>query len=135
MKTVCGHVDMHRLITTRIKIQKPGYVRVSVNTTIKTKPGAKAEVVIARVRQALDFFLSPMTGGPQGTGWPFGRSVYRSELYQVIEAVDGVDCVSRLSISGTAGDLDIGDFDLVYPGPHSIEITEAEAACRETSYE
>ncbi len=135
MKTVCEHIDMHRLITTYMKVDKPNYVRVSINATIKVKSEANAEVVRGRVENAIDGFLSPLKGGPEGNGWPFGRSVYRSEVYQVIEGVEGVDCVSRLSISGAMGDLDIGDLDLVYPGRHNIEIVEPETVCRETGYE
>ena len=135
MRTVCEHIDMHRLITTNIKVDKPNYVRVSVNATIKVKSGANAEVVRGRVENAIDGFLSPLKGGPEGDGWPFGRSVYRSEVYEVIEEVEGVDCVSKLSISGAMGDLDIGDLDLVYPSRHNIEIIEPETVCRETGYE
>ena len=135
MRTVCEHIDMHRLITTNIKVDKPEYVRVSVNASIKIKPGANSTAVSGRVEKAIDGFLSPLKGGPEGNGWPFGRSVYRSEVYEVIERVEGVDCVSRLSISGAMGDLDIDDLDLVYPGRHSIEIVEPETVCRETGYE
>lgn len=135
MRTVCEHIDMHRLITTNIKMDKPEYVRVSINAAIKIKPGANSNVVSGRVEKAIDGFLSPLKGGPEGDGWPFGRSVYRSEVYEVIDKVEGVDCVSRLSLSGAMGDLDIGDLDLVYPGRHNIEIIEPETVCRETGYE
>jgi predicted phage baseplate assembly protein len=135
MKTVCEHIDRHRLITTYIEIDKPEYVRVSVNTSVKIIEGANPDIVRGRIEKTIDGFLSPLKGGPDGDGWPFGRSVYRSEVYAVIDEVEGVDCVSKLSISGAAGDLDIDDLDLVYPGRHNIEIVEPGTVCEETGYE
>ena len=135
MRTVCEHLDMHRLITTYIKVEKPNYVRVSVNAAIKIKPDYKPTAVRERVEKALDNFLSPLKGGPYAKGWPFGRSVYRSEVYEVIEGVVGVDCVLRLSLAGAEGDLDISALSLVYPGRHDIEIIEPETVCREIGYE
>jgi hypothetical protein len=135
IRTVCEHLDMHRLITTYLRVGKPDYVQVSVNTAIKTKPDYKPLAVTERVEKALDKFLSPLEGGPDATGWTFGRSVYRSEVYEVIEDVEGVDCVSKLSLDGAVGDLDIGDLSLVYPGTHTIEILEPGIACGGRGYE
>ena len=135
MRTVCEHIDMHRLITTDIEIDKPEYVRVSINASVKIIEGANSNTVKGRVEKVIDEFLSPLKGGPDGDGWPFGRSVYRSEVYAVIDEVEGVDCVSKLSISGAVGDLDIDDLDLVYPGRHNIEIIEPDIVCKETGYE
>jgi predicted phage baseplate assembly protein len=131
IRTVCEHMDMHRLITTFIKIEKPDYVRVSVNTTLKIEPGYKPEAVKGRVEEALNKFLSPLTGGSDNQGWPFGRSVYRSEVYEVLEGVEGVDCVLKLFIAGADKDFDIGDLSLVYPGTHTVEIIEPETVCKE----
>lgn len=135
MRTVCEHLDVHRLITTYIKVEKPNYVRVSVNAAVKSEPGSKPTAVKERVEKALDRFLSPLEGGPDAKGWPFGRSVYRSEVYEAIDGVEGVDCVLRLSLAGAVGDLDIGDLSLVYPGRHDIETIEPEIVCRERGYE
>ena len=49
-------------------------------------------------------FLDPLTGGPAGQGWPFGRDVYRSEILHTIDAVPGVDHVITLALSAQAGD-------------------------------
>jgi len=60
-------------------------------------------------------------------GWPFGRSVYRAEVLQVIRSVAGVDHVESLELSGdgaapTCGNLCVGPLQLVAPGTHSITI-------------
>jgi hypothetical protein len=43
-------------------------------------------------------FLHPLTGGPDGTGWEFGRDVYASEVCQFLERVPGVDYVKSLRL-------------------------------------
>jgi hypothetical protein len=73
----------------------------------------------------LNAFLDPLTGGPDGLGWPFGRDVYRSEILQVIGAVPGVDHVIRLTLKTDQGEpqcdnLCVGPMGLVTAGPHII---------------
>ncbi len=34
----------------------------------------------------------------QGKGWPFGRSIYLSELYKLLDDLQGVDYVENLQI-------------------------------------
>jgi hypothetical protein len=60
------------------------------------------EIVLRdRIRAALEAFLDPWTGGPDGDGWPFGRDVYVSELYQLLEATPGIDYVPDITLSST----------------------------------
>jgi hypothetical protein len=50
------------------------------------------------VEQALAGFLHPLTGGPEGVGWPFGRDVYLSDVAAALERTPGVDYVVELSL-------------------------------------
>jgi hypothetical protein len=56
------------------------------------------DVVYQAISAKVTEFFDPLTGGPgpDAQGWPFGRDVYASELYQLIEDVEGVDHVERL---------------------------------------
>jgi hypothetical protein len=79
------------------------------------------------VRDALDRFFHPLAGGPEGTGWPFGRDVYRSEVLQVIDEVPGVANVLALELVGdpcdpTCGNLCLGPTGLVAAGPHEVDV-------------
>ena len=47
----------------------------------------------ADISKALSKFFDPLHGGPEGTGWPLGRPVYASEVYEVVEGVAAVDHV------------------------------------------
>jgi hypothetical protein len=70
------------------------------------------------VEAAIRDFLSPLSGGVDGTGWEFGRSVLRSELYQRIEGLPGVDHTRLLVMNGDeqTGELPLAPID---PGQRS----------------
>ncbi|MEK7992649.1 MAG: hypothetical protein AAB403_02485 [Planctomycetota bacterium] len=87
------------LITTRLEVVGPEYQDVEINVTVIRDLGSRLpieEVRSGTTRKIRDF-LDPLVGGPEGTGWEFGRPLFLSELYKVIEEVPGVDHVDRLS--------------------------------------
>ncbi len=136
--TVYRHLERHRLLTDVIEVYGPKYVGIGVQMYVKVKPGYSQEGRIVEIERALKDFLHPLKGGKDGRGWPFGRTVYRSEIYEVIEKVDGVDCVSSVSleIAGDAGRMDsegnieIDEDALVYSSRHQIMIVERDKGCR-----
>ncbi|MGD9528297.1 baseplate J/gp47 family protein [Pseudonocardia sp.] len=77
----------------------PEWVRVSVAATVVPSTPGQADEVAGRVRAALDRYLHHGTGGPAGTGWAFGATPHRSEVFAVVEAVPGVDHVPVLRIA------------------------------------
>jgi hypothetical protein len=89
-------------ITTRLRVLRPSFTQLILDVTIVRRAGSNQnkDALNANADAALRRFLSPLTGGDDGTGWEFGRSVFRSELYQVIESLCGVDHTSRLLING-----------------------------------
>jgi hypothetical protein len=96
---VCEKLDAARLITTRIEIAAPDYVNVSADLTVTIKKGFAPTLLKTRVDQALNRFLSPLKREPGDNSWPFGRPVYRSDVYKLVEGTEGVDCVPSLALS------------------------------------
>ena len=41
-------------------------------------------------------YLNPLTGGPNGTGWPFDADLNSANVFQLLEAVDGVERVEEV---------------------------------------
>jgi hypothetical protein len=77
--------------------------------------------------QALNVFLDPRHGGPDGLGWPFGREVSRSEILGVIRNVPGVEYVSSLTLTADSGASQCGNLTLcrtalATPGNHQITV-------------
>ena len=131
LKTVYEHLDKHRLLTTELYVLRPDYEEISVIATVRIHPRFVGSSIEEDVIKKLNDFLHPIKGGREGVGWPFGRSVYRSEIYEVIDRVEGVDHIEYVSLAkngtGSSDDIDITipPHSLVYSGTHRIEVKEA----------
>jgi len=77
----------------------PTYSWVSVAVQVVPASGSPADGVAAQCRQRIAEFLHPLTGGPDGRGWAPGRRPHRSDIYGLLDTVDGVDFVRGLSLS------------------------------------
>jgi hypothetical protein len=62
--------------------------------------GIKPEDVKKNAQEALKYYFHPLRSGKywQGKGYPFGRNIYISELYQLLDNLSGVDYVKKLII-------------------------------------
>jgi predicted phage baseplate assembly protein len=90
-------LDPARPVTTELHVVAPTYVPVTVTATLHT--AAPDPVLPAAAQAALDAFFDPLTGGPDGTGWPFGRGILKTDLLDILAGLDGVLYVDGLGIS------------------------------------
>lgn len=82
----------------RISVIPPNYLLVGVSATVAAMQISQSGDVKTGVVNALNQFFHPLYGGPDGRGWPFGRSVYLSDVAKVIEGVAGVDYARLLEL-------------------------------------
>jgi len=126
-RAVAAYLNPRRIIGTRVEVTGPGYVGVAASGTVRALPGVSKPGVQQRIVDALNRFLDPLLGGPDGGGWPFGRAVYRAEILQAIDEVPGVDHVLSLAlvVAGVAecGNICVPPTSLVSAGQHRIEVT------------
>jgi predicted phage baseplate assembly protein len=127
LEAVKCYLSRRRTVCTRLEVVGPTYVAVRVKARARTRPHTNKAQARERIRQALDTFLDPRSGGPAQLGWPFGRDVYRSEILQIIDGVPGVDHVLELTLSATTGEPSCGNVSLcptwlATPGQHQIEV-------------
>ncbi|MCL6590413.1 MAG: putative baseplate assembly protein [Firmicutes bacterium] len=87
--------------TPKIRLIGPGYIRVGVRATVKFSSISNAKIIEGRVTENLRKFFHPLRGGPENAGWDFGRNVYQSEVYEVIENTAGVDYVTDLVLQAS----------------------------------
>jgi hypothetical protein len=103
----------------------PKYVRINVTVEVAlTSLDGASEIKLA-IAQALSNYLHPLTGGPDGTGWAFGRYPHESNLYALIEGIADVDHVTSLTFSPTEESDEVrkaGKYFLVYSGTHTINL-------------
>ena len=129
------HLQRHRLLTDRIEVERPTYVGVGVDVSVELQEGYDEDRRIDAVERAIDDFLDPLDGF-DGDGWPFGRPVYDSELYEVVGDVEGVDCVHDVSTTGSGsfevddGSILVGEEALVYPLEHEVHVQGGPDPCR-----
>lgn len=95
INVVKSYLDERRLLTTRVNVVGPSYLNVAVHVTLFLKPDAVQENVRTSAEKALRDFFSPLAGGPDKRGWPFGRYVYVSEVYALLDRLPGVDYVTK----------------------------------------
>jgi hypothetical protein len=126
-RAVAAYLHHRRVIGTRVEIVGPDYREVSVRARVKSFDGVNKLALQQWITAALDDFFNPLTGGPDGGGWPFGRDVYRSEVLQVIDEVAGVDHVVAMELIADGCDPQCGNIclaptQLVAAGEHEIEV-------------
>ena len=54
------------------------------------------DAIRTEIMRSLWKFFHPLIGGVDGSGWPFGREVYVSEVYQIVDSLPGVDFVTKM---------------------------------------
>jgi hypothetical protein len=92
---ICAYLEPRRLLATKVHVVKANYIIISVQVTLHLLPDALAGDVKKRVSDALTTWFDPIVGGRDGVGWPFGRTVYVSEIYQLLDGIAGVDFATR----------------------------------------
>jgi len=104
------HLEPYRLLTTTVHVREPRYLGVKVSAEIVATDYSDPEVVRANVKNGLRAYISPLDLaapdevrdellGPQWEGWPFGRALFISELYALIQRVPGVKHVLEVRLA------------------------------------
>ncbi len=117
-----------------LEIIGPKYLNVGVRASVEARVAADSGTVKDNVLSELRAFLHPLSGGPQGQGWPFGRDVFLSDVVSALKQVDGIDFVSSFEL--IVGGIPAGDRVTVPPdrivavGVLKIEmLNDVEATC------
>lgn len=113
LKAVGSYLEPKRLLTNRLHIVEPRYLTIQVQIMLVLKPGSKAgkvediedlkkqdsknDSVLYQVVKALEDFFSPLLKDGSGwKGWAFGRSIYVSEIYELLDRQSSVDYVTPI---------------------------------------
>ena len=77
-------------------VDGPTYIDISVSVDVFVTSIDLISVVEREVKTKLDEFFHPLTGGPEGKGWDFGRDVNVSDIYAHLGEIDGLDHIENL---------------------------------------
>jgi len=103
---VHADLDARRLLTVRVHVAPVPFVPIRLRFRLFVMPGFSPEEARGDATGALQEFLDPLTGGHDRKGWPFGRSIFVSELYKVLAKLHAVDYVSPQLAVGTTVRVD-----------------------------
>jgi len=129
---ITGYLDERRPVGTRLALGPPYYQGITAAVKLHAFRNADPDHVHAAAMQALYAYLDPITGGPMGTGWPFGRPVQSGELFAVLQRVPGVAVVDEVRlypadpITGKRGDvaerIDLDQASLAFPYDNRVTV-------------
>ncbi len=107
MRAVSEYLEARRILTTTVEITTPFYQGLTVVARVRGTAGADPELIRDRLLDALYTYINPITGGPEGTGWPFGRELNVGEVFALLAGIEGVLGVEEVRLF--LADLRTGD--------------------------
>lgn len=90
------------LLTTRLHVVSPSYLMISVNVVVYAFANQNEKNMEGQIKNDFTAYFHPLTGGSGKQGWPFGQAIYVSDLYAVLDGIEGVDYITS---NGTAPEL------------------------------
>jgi hypothetical protein len=96
LDAVCNYLEPRRLVTTEVYVRGPQYVGLYVSIGVDVVAGQDIATVTQAVRTAVRKYLSPLCGGPSGTGWPLTKTVDPTGLMVQALLVSGVSDVEEV---------------------------------------
>jgi predicted phage baseplate assembly protein len=135
LQKVTDRLEECRVIGTRVLVEPPVYRGITVVARLRARPRINPTRLQESALAALYAYFHPITGGPDGTGWPFGRPVNVGEVYSVLQALPGTELVedARLfgadPVTGQRGQqtqrLDVEPHALVFSYEHQVLVEGA----------
>jgi predicted phage baseplate assembly protein len=117
------YLNDRRTIGTPIRVTGPDYVEISLSMDVALKASwlTRMQFVRQRIEDALRRFIHPIVGGPNSLirnvtprelrtdgddepGWPLGRALHISEIYYLVEQVEGVDYAQNVRLRRAQAD-------------------------------
>lgn len=97
---IARRLDECRVIGTRVLVEPPRYNGLTIVARIKAQSKVSPARLQEAVLDALYSYFHPISGGTDGTGWPFGRPVNIGEVYAVVQGVKGTELIQDLRLFG-----------------------------------
>jgi predicted phage baseplate assembly protein len=97
-------LDSRRPLGIALEVRGLQLYWVSVQAVVNVHKAAEQlfrDDVLQRAEAALYRYLNPYIGGPDGTGWPFGRDLHVSEILSLLQQLMGVEYVSEVKLTVT----------------------------------
>ncbi len=132
-RSVFSSLKTKKMLGTQFAIADPIFVPISVTVTVAAMPGFKNSDVQSRVLAVINQYLDYTQKDSSGVFiQSFGKDVFLSTLYRLVDSVDGVNnssitLLKRTSLQGTiVGDVDLSDLDVRQAGTINVTVTQGQ---------
>jgi hypothetical protein len=98
LRYIKRYLDERRLVGTILNVEKPRYQDLSLKVVLLRRTIGTSDRLRKDIEHALRRFLHPLVGGRDKVGWPFGRSVLKTDMIHLVEEVPGVEGVDSLEM-------------------------------------
>lgn len=142
-RKISDFLDHRRVVGVRVSVEPPLYHGITIEATLRIEARADSERVREAALEALYRYFHPISGGPEETGWPFGRPVHSGEVFWVLQKLSGVSFVEEARlypanpITGQRGDpverLELEPNALVFSHEHVVNVSAERASSAGTS--
>ncbi|HEV2368599.1 MAG TPA: baseplate J/gp47 family protein, partial [Acidimicrobiales bacterium] len=134
LETVAAYLDRRRTIGARVVVEPPAYQGVTVVAVLRPRSWVDPARLQTAATRELFHYLHPLSGGPDGDGWPFGRPVHMGEIFSVLQALHGTELVEDVRlfaadpITGERGQstqrIEVAENALVFSYEHQVRVLE-----------
>jgi hypothetical protein len=97
ISAVFSYLDERRMLTTKLHVTGPFYAPVAPQLVIARNSDAVESALRISIRKTLAALLKPLPSD-SGPGWPFGRDVFASSVYQALENIPGIDFITDVML-------------------------------------
>jgi predicted phage baseplate assembly protein len=97
---ITARLDECRVVGSRVLIEPPSYRGITIVARLRARPRVNPTRLQAEAIEALYRYFHPLSGGPEGSGWPFGRPVQVGEVYSVLQGLRGTEIVEDVRLFG-----------------------------------
>jgi predicted phage baseplate assembly protein len=135
LSNIAAYLDTKRAIGARVVVEPPSYQGVTVVAMLRARPWADPNRLQQTATDVLYAYLHPITGGLDGTGWPFGRPVHMGEIYALLQRLPGTELVEDVRlfaanpITGERGQasqrVEVAPNALVFSYQHQVRVEES----------
>ncbi|HXW77844.1 MAG TPA: hypothetical protein VEJ84_00015, partial [Acidimicrobiales bacterium] len=134
LERIASYLDERRVVGARVIVEPPTYQGITIAARVRASTKAQPSHVSDAASRALYRYYHPIVGGPDGTGWPFGRPVHAGEVYAVLQRVEGVEYLEEVRLyaadprDGRRGEavqsLEFGLNSLVFSYEHALRVDQ-----------
>lgn len=135
LERISRYLDERRMIGARVLVEPPVYQGITIVARLRARTRSSPLRLQAAALEALYRYFHPLSGGPEGTGWPFGRPVHVGEVYSVLQRLPGTEFVEDASlfpadpVTGERGApvqrLELAEHSLAFSFEHSVLVEES----------